>query len=831
MYRHASERSQIPNINTALANTSYVPTPTATPNSSVNLSRFPSTSSTLTSTSTTTTATATSWNSGISSSDSSNPGAARVVTLLNALGPSLGPASPRAQAQFQKPIPSPSSPPARIHQTQEIEVSPAMAGSIASPKKTHFLDRFSGSPSIGSGTSSTASSTMQSKTAVRMVGRGGSGSKPRSVKSVPSIPDVTRVKSGTSSAASSKNGKVRYVGRGGQGSKHKVAKEEGDEENDEPGVGLKLPWKKVKKSKSKMTLNSGKESFTNSEEYDYYLRPTSNASRDTLTSSNPPSGTRGPAEISVTSLGSIGLDPYGISPAARRNLLNSKSADASLNKVAKQMGELPPHLIYQQLLNDRHGLPNSEALPPRLDTQIPGHRHGPSATTPSISVSEEPTPTSTQHRVMNILSSLGSPSAYSLTPSFETSASCELHRFGLADDMSETWGEVRDNGDKHHCYSDNAGLEDDYEAPSPITFSPPTPIDRKKGVARCTVCHIETGMELEQDAISESSVSIWDGEAGIGSMASGNGDETTDAMVSLAADKSNSTTSSSPSCHVHAVTGSAVRPVRSNQAALDSPETGAGTHSHLQLGSSPPRSAQSRNGSGRAGEEEDDLRTPVVEQGNGAAYFGSLIDERMNVASASSSVYSLSSAEALSGHAATTSSCLTTPPESASFAPSKDNLSIDFESKYLPPLPSPAPSTTSFASSISSASSLPYASTLASSRPETPFGNLTRLRVPSPSMRSGAAGSMTSIASNSTTNSTGSKPVVGAKRHLAFEEDVVVLVGAQSRGRRRSVNWGAGSIGLGAPASAAREEIVTAPVSVGVEVPGRAWEEEREEAE
>jgi hypothetical protein len=52
----------------------------------------------------------------------------------------------------------------------------------------------------------------------------------------------------------------------------------------------------------------------------------------------------------------------------------------------------------------------------------------------------------------------------------------------------------------------------------------------------------------------------------------------------------------------------------------------------------------------------------------------------------------------------------------------------------------------------------------------------------------------------------------------SFEEDVVVLVGAQSRGRRRSVNWGAGSIELGAPASAAREETVTAPVSVGVEV-------------
>lgn len=664
---------------------------------------------------------------------------------------------------------------------------------------------------------------MQSKTAVRMVGRGGSGSKPRSVKSVPSIPDVTRVKSGTSSAASSKNGKVRYVGRGGQGSKHKVAKEEGDEENDGPGVGLKLPWKKVKKSKSKMTLNSGKESFTNSEEYDYYLRPTSNVSRDTLTSSNLPSSTRGLAEVSVTSLDSFALEPYGISTAARRNL--SKSADASLNKVAKQMGELPPHLIYQQLINDRRGLPNSEALPYRLDTQIIGHRHAPSAAMPSISVSEQPTPTSTQNRVVNILSSLGSPSAYSLAPSFETFASCELHRFGLADDMSETWGEVRDNGDKHHCYSDNAGLEDDYEAPSPITFSPPTPIDRKEGVARCTVCHIETGMELDQDAISESSVSIWDSEAGIGSMTRGNGDETTDAMASLAADKSNST-SSSPSCHVHAVTGSVVRALRSNQAALDSLETGAGTHSHSQLGSSLLHNAQSRNGSGRAWEDEDDLKTPVVEQGNSAAFFGSLVDERVDTTSASSSVYSLSSAEALSGHAATTSSCSTTPPESASFTP-KDNISIDFESKYLPPLPSPAPSTTSFASSISSASSLPYASTLASSRPETPFGNLTRLRVPSPSMRSGAAGSMTSIASNSTMNSTASSPAVGAKRHLgqarrlsisadSFEEDVLVLVGTQSR--RRSVNWGTGSVGLGAPASAAREETVNVPASMEVEV-------------
>ena len=88
---------------------------------------------------------------------------------------------------------------------------------------------------------------------------------------------------------------------------------------------------------------------------------------------------------------------------------------------------------------------------------------------------------------------------------------------------------------------------------------------------------------------------------------------------------------------------------------------------------------------------------------------------------------------------------------------------------------------------------------------------------------------MSSTASNSTANSaTSSSPAVGAKRHLgqarrlsisadSFEEDVVVLVGGQSR-RRRSVNWGAGSVGLGAPASAEREETPTAPLSVEVEV-------------
>ncbi|KAF6758964.1 hypothetical protein DFP72DRAFT_164998 [Ephemerocybe angulata] len=360
-----------------------------------------------------------------------------------------------------------------------------------------------------------STSTSSSQISARMVGRGGSGSMPRSIASVPSISNIKSTStaqlslapSGSISPQDLKDPKMRFVGRGGSGSKQRKVKEqpkhtprpsvsstsmsvaygrggvasrlrvvsEGAVEvssSSAGGLSLKLPWKRSKKPQKP---KRGSEQLpTDRRSLERVPSSVSIGSAETLRSKPH----HIPKSTSADAFTISSIEDGDISPIPK-----PKPSGGSLGKLARTMGELPPHLIYENLRSHRH------PPLPVIDTRIridsisslssslsvpPAHLAKPSlstkTSTPSI-------PSSTNTDSLDPISRWRMSVATNLTTS-----SCELHRFNLADDLSESWGEVQGGWepDTNVDHIENLGRDDDFDPPSPITFRPPTPADPKK---------------------------------------------------------------------------------------------------------------------------------------------------------------------------------------------------------------------------------------------------------------------------------------------------------------------------------------------------------------
>ncbi|KAF6741932.1 hypothetical protein DFP72DRAFT_1082920 [Ephemerocybe angulata] len=432
------------------------------------------------------------------------PKAVRVTSLLNSLGPI---ATPK-----REPLPRLEYTSARYY-AESVDYS--LARSTVSLTQSSALARTSTNlTNMGS------TSTSSSQISARMVGRGGSGSMPRSIASVPSISNIKSTStaqlslapSGSISPQDLKNPKMRFVGRGGSGSKQRKVKEQ-PKHNPRPsvsstsmsvaygrggvasrlrvvsegaveapsvvssagGLSLKLPWKRSKKPQKP---KKGSEQLPTDQRSHQRVRSNvSIASADTVRSKPH----QLPKSASADALTISSMDDDAISPVRR-----PKPSGGSLSKLARTMGELPPHLIYENLRSHRH------PPLPVIDTRI----RIDSISSESSSLSVPPThPTNPSLSAKTSTSTIqSSTNANSLDPisrwrmsvataaSTLTTSSCELHRFNLADDLSESWGEVQGGWepDTDVDHIENLGRGDDFDPPSPITFRPPTPADPKK---------------------------------------------------------------------------------------------------------------------------------------------------------------------------------------------------------------------------------------------------------------------------------------------------------------------------------------------------------------
>ncbi|TFK38815.1 hypothetical protein BDQ12DRAFT_683409 [Crucibulum laeve] len=131
--------------------------------------------------------------------------------------------------------------------------------------------------------------------------------------------------------------------------------------------------------------------------------------------------------------------------------------ERSTNKLARTLGDLPPEAIYERLLKERQE--NFDSLPRIITSNL-------AANDRTLRISRRAS-----------LASFGSFSSFLLPSSRRRDVSSQhsvstltddVHQFGLTDDLSESWGEMRDD-------SSRAGFR--AESPtSPIVFSPPTPV-------------------------------------------------------------------------------------------------------------------------------------------------------------------------------------------------------------------------------------------------------------------------------------------------------------------------------------------------------------------
>ncbi|KAF5377006.1 hypothetical protein D9615_007323 [Tricholomella constricta] len=135
----------------------------------------------------------------------------------------------------------------------------------------------------------------------------------------------------------------------------------------------------------------------------------------------------------------------------------------SINKLARTLGVFPQDFNSP---NDKGKSPYSEGPIGRVCSRTDD--------------SFKQTPKSSRANRMSLrltttLSLLRPPSRSQLTPRSRSRASLstlntdDVHRFGLADDLSDSWGEVR-NDSRASIYSSS------YSPISPITFKPPTPV-------------------------------------------------------------------------------------------------------------------------------------------------------------------------------------------------------------------------------------------------------------------------------------------------------------------------------------------------------------------
>ncbi|RDB27289.1 hypothetical protein Hypma_004372 [Hypsizygus marmoreus] len=158
------------------------------------------------------------------------------------------------------------------------------------------------------------------------------------------------------------------------------------------------------------------------------------------------------------------------------------SRRGSVNKLARTLGVCPPDLNMSFDVGQTPHSPNhsERSFSTTEETYIPAKeplslskaskRRSLSLTTfaslPSLFRSRSPSHGDGKHITKR------SPSRISLS----TVNTDDVHRFDLADDLSDTWGEVRD--DSHSC-----------SPISPITFHPPSPLPRGGGVASSTLSH------------------------------------------------------------------------------------------------------------------------------------------------------------------------------------------------------------------------------------------------------------------------------------------------------------------------------------------------------
>ncbi|KAJ2929319.1 hypothetical protein H1R20_g7770, partial [Candolleomyces eurysporus] len=315
---------------------------------------------------------------------------------------------------------------------------------------------------------STSLSAPQLDNKRRFVGRGGSGSKQRSIKGKDVQRDAEGLAgpnsfSGEGTAEEEAGTIVRLPGRGGAGSRPRVVADGVVKGNS----GLKLLWPRGKKAR-KLSGQS-----TTSPGHARQLSTESSASASTIQATTP-----SPPLPNPVTTADFNIDIDMASSVQKPSTSVHDRKPGNISKIARTMGELPPHMIYQQLLNKKH--PTSL---PKLDTDSyisssSSITSNPPSGSPrnskpkrnSLSLPYHLGPASGSSSTSSFVrSSAMDHGRESLAPSQRTVSTCgtlsDLHRFALADDLSESWGEIRDDS-----YNDSPSSE------SPITFSPPTPI-------------------------------------------------------------------------------------------------------------------------------------------------------------------------------------------------------------------------------------------------------------------------------------------------------------------------------------------------------------------
>ena len=234
------------------------------------------------------------------------------------------------------------------------------------------------------------STTDSQQTRVRLVGRGGSGSKLRTVQTeLPSYPiGSTRLKPvSTSLSAPQLGNRRRFVGRGGSGSKQRSIKgKERDAEGmagsgegmAEPDQIVRLPGRGGAGSRPRVVAdgfvkgNSGfnllwprgkktsKPSGPPATDLGHarHISTESSASASTIRTVTP-----GPSLPNPVTTAGLDIDIDTSSSMQKRSNPSHDRKPGDISKIARTMGELPPHMIYQQLLSKKH-----PASLPKLET-------------------------------------------------------------------------------------------------------------------------------------------------------------------------------------------------------------------------------------------------------------------------------------------------------------------------------------------------------------------------------------------------------------------------------------------------------------------------------